>query len=98
LRGWPASQHASLPELQPYWCFRAGPAAQDLWRCQARYADALFILCNKYSASPAEEDTRNIMTLLALGQALQVRVGAARRCALHPASLARRAAAGNQAR
>jgi hypothetical protein len=44
---------------------------QDLWRCQARYADAVFILCNKYSANPDMEDKKNIMTLLALGQALQ---------------------------
>jgi hypothetical protein len=45
--------------------------AQDLQRCQARYADAVFILCDKQASSPQEEDTRNIMTLLAIGQALQ---------------------------
>ncbi len=44
---------------------------QDLQRCQARYADAVFILCDKQASSPHEEDTRNIMTLLAIGQALQ---------------------------
>jgi hypothetical protein len=40
-----------------------------------RNAEAVFIMCNKRSSSPAEEDSRAIMALLALGQHLQQAYG-----------------------
>lgn len=49
-----------------------GTAVQDLTRAQVETCDAVFVLCNKASASAKQEDLQTVMTILAIGQYIQV--------------------------
>lgn len=45
---------------------------QDLTRAQLETCDAVFVLCNKAPASAKQEDLQTVMTILAIGQYIQV--------------------------
>jgi len=60
---------------------------QDLGRAQVDACDAVFILCNKAPADAKQEDLQTVMTCLAIGQYIQVRIGStARLCLWHSQS------------
>lgn len=46
---------------------------QDLERAAVEYAEAAFIMCDKYAPDAAHEDRRHSLMLLSVGQYLAVR-------------------------